>query len=361
MFMVTEKPQNNTPSKAPEKLSGHDLVNYLIDHPDARGNFKWHTLRSCMWHNLLIAQPGFADVADFKKINHWDSYKILCIQPQLADHFDWQIIWSQNRLKLFIKYPELVKPETANSMYHSDWSILLTKHPHLYPLAPLEDFSPCCWITAIRSQIMFAAMCPWKRFRPLDWENMLLAKKECLAYLKLQYLFYSAHFRNILCSCYFGETQNPKGAFQQKIPDAATFMIYKRMDRVNAKKYLKKQLYAGNWSFIEELAALSPEDVMDVYGKKYMQFYFTLMAPDAVFEKLVPFFDLELRDPAGNTLLMPAVTRTLCSDSANRYNYFLQKGFDPEEKNLAGFSCSDVIEHFKNKAAAAEKGKRRVR
>ena len=74
-------------SKPPERLSGHDLVNYLIDHPQARGNFKWHTLRSCMWRDLLIAQPSFEDVANFKKIILRDGMKIMQVHPQLYHHF----------------------------------------------------------------------------------------------------------------------------------------------------------------------------------------------------------------------------------------------------------------------------------
>ena len=69
MSEETEKQQ----SCNPEKLSGHNLVNYLIANPEVRGNFRYHTFLSCMWRNLLIAQPGFADVADFGKIHHHDT------------------------------------------------------------------------------------------------------------------------------------------------------------------------------------------------------------------------------------------------------------------------------------------------
>ena len=81
----------------PEKLAGHDLVGYLTDNPEVRGALKWHTLLSCMWRDLLIARPGFADVADFQKIHHRDAFKILMEQPQLAGHFNWQHLWQNNQ------------------------------------------------------------------------------------------------------------------------------------------------------------------------------------------------------------------------------------------------------------------------
>ena len=64
----------------PERLSGHKLVDYLIAHPQAQGNFKWHTLRSCMWVRLLSACPGFAPYADHEKISRRDLMKILTAQ-----------------------------------------------------------------------------------------------------------------------------------------------------------------------------------------------------------------------------------------------------------------------------------------
>jgi hypothetical protein len=81
---------------------------------------------------------------------------------------------------------------------------------------------------------------------------------------------------------------------------------------------------------------------MDVEGKKYMPFYMTLMAPDSVFEKLAPCFDLSSRDPGGNSLLLPALIHGLCNNSMARYSFLRQQGLDPDEKNIAGFSADDL-------------------
>ena len=108
------------------------------------------------------------------------------------------------------------------------------------------------------------------------------------------------------------------------------------------KRYLKKQLQSGKWEFVEQLCGLSPEDAMDVEGKKYMPFYMTLMAPDSVFEKLFPYFDLSSRDPGGNSLLLPALVHGLCNNSTERYSFLRLQGLDPDEKNIAGFSADDL-------------------
>ena len=83
------KTQNNK-SVNPERLSGHNLVKYLIDNPDASGKFKWHTLRSCMWRNLLITCPQYAKYGipdDFQKITHCDALKIVKTHGKLMQFF----------------------------------------------------------------------------------------------------------------------------------------------------------------------------------------------------------------------------------------------------------------------------------
>ena len=48
-------------------------------------------------------------------------------------------------------------------------------------------------------------------------------------------------------------------------------------------------------------------------------------------------------------LLLAALIRGMLSTSMERYELLLEKGLDPDEKNLAGFSCNDVIRFLKNK------------
>ena len=354
--MNIKEKTNSTTTKSPEKLSGHDLVNYLLANPDAQGNFKWHTLRSCMWHDLLTVRPEFEKVADFQKIFHRDAFKILSLHPALANRVDWKKFTFDETLLLMTRYPFLATAERTASFNGFQWSELLKKHPDLSGICPLNKLFPKDWINLLKRQKSFADQCPWERFSAYyDWANLLSAKSEYLRFLKLEYMNCRDNCHGILANCYFGSTQSYKGMFRQGVEDAATFLICKRMDRTNGKHYLKKQYYDGNWEFAAKLSALSPEDALDVYGGKYMPFFITLIAPDDVFEKLYPVFDRQMRDSGGNSLLFPALIHGLCSDSAARYHKLLADGFDPDEKNIAGFSCNDALEYFKNKPL---KGKR---
>ena len=342
----------------PEKLSGHDLVNYLIAHPEARGNFKWHSFRSCMWRDLLIAQPGFQDVADFQKIHHWDAFKILNVQPQLAHCFDWETLWidwQEECVKLLIKHPHLANKKTTSFFAGYAWSKLLIKLPQLAHLCKFKKLYACDWVNLITAHISFAEQCPWADFYSGSWCNMMKNKNICLKYFKMNYIESFSSFKNILENCYFGDDRTPgKGVFARKILDAATFLIIKRMDKENSKRFLKYQFKKNNWEFVEKLCELSLEDAMDVYGKKYISYDITLSASDGVFEKLFPTFDLTSRDPGGNSYLLPALIHCLNQGDMSRYNFLLAKGLDPDEKNLAGFSCNDLLAHIEAEKAKKE-------
>ena len=339
------------PPIPPEKLVGHDLVNYLIAHPEARGDFKWRPFRSCMWRDLLIAQPGFQDVADFLKIHHRDAFKILMKQPQLAHRFDWKrlwMFWQEECMTLLIKYPQLATPEHTSFLHGYIWGQLLRKQPQLAYLCSFEDMNPHNWVNLVSGQEIFADKCPWHTFRVYNWVELVSRKKSCLKFLKLKYLDSEDALLRILYRCYFGDARAYGGVFGKGVPDVANFLIRKRMDRENGKRYLKKQFGENNWSFVEAVCDISPEEAMDVNGKKYMPFFITLMAADKVFEKLFPLFDLTERDPGGNSLLLAALVHGLCSNSMERYHFLRKQGLDPEEKNLAGFSCVDLERFVKD-------------
>ena len=353
---IEGKKINNTKPKSPERLSGHDLVKYLLDNPGAQGNFKWHTLRSCMWHDLLTVRPEFETAADFEKITPRDAFKILNAQPALADRFDWSKLTRDENLQLMIRYPELATPARTAAFNGYFWSELLKRRPELSDLCPFKKLYASDWINLLRRQKSFSDQCPWEKLSAYyDWANLLSEKNEYLSFLKLEYMNCRDNYHGILANCYFGKTQSYAGMFRQDVEDAATFLIYKRLDRTNAKRYLKKQYSNANWEFVAKVCELSPADALDVYGGKHMPFFITLMAPDDVFEKLYPVFDKKMRDSGGNSLLLPALIRGLVESPDCRYHKLLADGFDPDEKNIAGFSCNDTLEYFRNKPL---KGKR---
>ena len=333
----------------PEMLTGHDLVNYLIANPTVRGNFKYDSFLSCMWRNLLIAQPGFADVANFDMIYHHDIYKILMVHPELAPHFDFSKLWDGEFKHLFLKHPELATPKNTTAMYTYTWSIILHKHPHLASVCPFKKFHGCDWVNLLIKQPSFADQCSWKKLTFLDWRRILSAQSGFLKFLRLEYFESVEKLLELLKNCYLGECAAAKGIFLQQIQDAATFLICKKMDRTNGKHYLKNKYKHQNWDFIDNLCSLSYKDAVDIYKTKLTEFYITLLAPDRVFEKMFNHFDISVRDPGGNSLLFPALISGLYSGNMARYNLLLEKGFDPDEKNLAGFSCNDLIKSGKIK------------
>ena len=263
----------------PEMLTGYDLVNYLIANPTVKGNFKFDSLSSSMWSELLIAQPGFADVA--------------------------------NSICLF------------------------------------EEFNANDWINLFRSQTLFTDRCPWERFSDIDWWRLLSYNSFFLKFWKLEYLMSEARILvPTLRNCYKRDFVLEECISHRNIRDAAMFLIYKTMDKTNCQYYLHKQYLNADWDFIDNLFKLSPEDALDT-GSRLTEFYITLLAPDNVVEKMFPYVDISVRDPGGNTLLFPALISGLCSGNMARYNLLLEKGFDPDEKNLAGFSCNDLIKSGK--------------
>ena len=358
--MTTETAPAVIQPKSPHRLSGHKLVDYLIANPDVQGEFKWHTLLSCMWRNLLLAQPSFEKVADFNKINRRDAVKIIEALPQFAHHFDWSKFWEDDCLKLLVNFPELATPECTAYLKSRTWSDLLKKQPGLAPLCDFKKFYSWDWINLLRGQMSFADKCPWELFSSLDWESLLRGRKNCFRFLKMEYIKSAQELHGILSSCYFGERLSFKGAFAQGIQDVGTFLISKRMDRVNGKRFLKMQYWLEKWHWAEEICDIDPEEALDVYGRKLIPFYMVLAAPDSVLEKLLPHFDLTMRDPAGNSLLLPALVHGLLSTTMERYELLIEKGLDPDEKNLAGFSCTELKEYLKDKKFT-KKGRRYVR
>ena len=343
----------------PERLSKHNLVNYLIDNPDVRGNFKYSSLLSCMWRNLLIARPEFEDVADFLKINGKDMLKIIDAHPRLADRFEWRKMLSGDQLQLMIKHPELATAERTATFRGHLWSELLRKHPQLAHLCPFNKLNLYDWANLVSGQESFAEKCPWHKFNSFDWAYLVGKKKSALKYFKLEHVESGAGLQRILNCCYFGDSPSYQGAFsKENMEDPATFLIYKRMDKENGRRFLKFQLRKSNWDFVEELCDISGEDAIDVQGKKYMPFYMTLFAPDSLFAKLFPLFDLNCKDPGGNSLLFPALVRGLAGGDMERYNFLLKQGLSSDEKNIAGFSCDEVIKLIEN---INRKGKKYVR
>lgn len=367
--------KKNSISNDPERLSGHELVNYLVSNPQAEGNFKWHTLRSsCMWRNLLLQCPQFITFADMEKICHADAVKLLQAHWELFPYFKAGTFSEYEIVTALAIHPELEKfISTENFSGYSwsyllqhqthfanqckweklnvtNWCSLLRKCPEFGAHCSFKGFTGSAWSSLLQYQGCFSSQCRWEKLNSWDWIGLLRKKKEFLKDLKLEYIQDAESFRKFLYACYFGECPSPRGMFADPSEEAASYLICKSMDRENGKRFLKKQYEKNNWTFVESLAEISPEEAVDVPGKKYMPFFLALAAPDSVFEKCFQAEkDMALRDPGGNSILLPALIRSLCAGNMKRYDFLISKGLDPDEKNLEGFSCNDTVEYFKNK------------
>lgn len=153
-------------------------------------------------------------------------------------------------------------------------------------------------------------------------------------------------WQTLLKGFYSAPGRSCRGLFTEEVEDAATYMIYKSMDRENAKYFLKQQYDKNNWDFLTELCDISPGELTHVPGKKQIPFYLALLAPDNIFYKFFADIDLKLRDNSGNSVLFPALVHDLRNNSLERFHFLCSKGLDADERNVAGFSCNDMIKYF---------------
>ena len=168
------------PILKPERFSGHKLVDHLIANPDARGNFKWHTLRSCMWTRLLVQCPQFASWCDFGKITRSDAKKILFAQWNLVSGFKKELLTLRDWAELIVVHPELADHCDLNRIRGDGWKMILAKHPELISRCPLEKFSTYDWRSVLPVYPKLADCCPWENFSGFEW-SLLLQDKSVFA------------------------------------------------------------------------------------------------------------------------------------------------------------------------------------
>ena len=356
--------------KTPERFSGHTLVDHLIEHPDAQGNFKWHTLRSCMWRRLLSVCPQYAPHADFGRISTRDAKKILLAQWRLISHCHVKLFTPYDWVELLSAHPELADYCDLDCLIGYAWVLILQAQPSLEAKCRWEKISVRGWRDLLQKRKEFADRCPWEKFRGGDWTELILSKSafadRCpwqllspqnwlhLIWRKPGFLkhytldFFSGpedYFDLLEASC-IGITAPPHGMFEKFSGDVSSYLLCKVMDRENGARYLKKRYANGDWAFLEELFDISPEEVLETMGRKQIPFLIALEAPDPLFQKFFRTVDPTLRDRVGNTLLHYALAHDLHSDGPERSSFMLERGCDPEAKNEAGFSCRDILEHI---------------
>ncbi len=161
--------------KPPENRKGEALVDYLIAHPDAAGDFRFGSLDSKELVRLLSRCPQFADRCNTAKITLEDASDLVAEQPGFLDLFkakglDW--------VKILCRRPELVK-KLACYMDRSAWSAILCRQPELWGYSPFHHFDTGQWSQLIRDQPALAKWCPWETLNFVrEWRDSLLLYPE---------------------------------------------------------------------------------------------------------------------------------------------------------------------------------------
>jgi len=297
-----------------------DLLRIFKENPDNADFFDLaHNLNGDHWAYLLANIPELSYRCPWEKLTGSAWAKLLARQPQFAEFCQW------NKL---------------NGLYLVD---LLSAQPQFAEKCRLKRATSTCQ-TAILAKLPHLA-------RFLDWGKIYVADifhdyKVDITQFKLEHIPTPAEWQRLLHAFYSPGKGRYKGLFADGVEDAATYMIYKSMDKANAKLFLKEQFFDEKWIFLEELCDISPDELTNLPRKKEMPFFIALNCPDNIFYKFFQSPDFTLRDKAGNSVLFPALVHDLLNGGLNRFEFFCQKGVDPDEKNLAGFSCNDMLQHY---------------
>ncbi len=276
--------------------NGAQWMSLLTNVPELAYRCPWRRLSCPQWAELLAQQPQFADFCPWGKLTGSYLISMLEAQPQLATKCHWEKVYCQRGILAYL--------------------------PHL------------------------AHYCNWEK---INFRDFFRDYQINLSQFKLENVPSPEGWRQLLDEFYSDKYGCCKGLFADGVDDAATYMIYKSMDKDNAKLFIKKQFSDGNWDFLEDLCDISPEELTHSPGKRKMPFDIALNCPDRIFYKFFQSPKLAIRDKAGNSPLFPALVNDLLNGKLNRFEFLCQKGFDPNEKNLAGFSCNDMIKHYVNK------------
>lgn len=177
--------------KSPEKLSGNNLADYLIKHPDTTGNIKFRQFSSLCWVKLLSHCPQFAEQCDFSKMPVDSATQLVIAQPMFLDRFD---LTKLNWKEILCAHPNLIKhcPEQKLKRFRTGaWGEILRVQPELAKYAPLHRFSDSELCELISYQPQFADTVQWeKETNPLVWKKAILLQPDTLLACKKEWKKY---------------------------------------------------------------------------------------------------------------------------------------------------------------------------
>ncbi len=331
----------------------------IYDYPRLIRHFDLYQVKIKDLIARLKEKPDDAEFYDLAhSLNGTEWVSLLIELPRLGYRCPWGKLTPANWARLVTYHPEITEMCPWEKMVGSYMVQLLEHRPELARWCRWEKLTGPCSVSVMKRLPQFAEKFDWSRLDGMTCQNILSHwdKEAVLSYFKLKYLpsipFFASFWNRRLTDEYFfsgRQFYRRQGLFAGEVNDAASYMIYKVMDPKNAGYFLKDQFAARNWPFLEELCDLSPSVLIEVPGRNKMPFHIALNCPDSLF---YPFFESgtaspRLQDCYGNSVLFSALIHDLAAGTEDRYHFLLERGYGPDEKNLIGFSCNDVLSFYR--------------
>ena len=329
------------------------------------------------WKQILDKTPQWAE-----KVNYRMDDELLCYflleHPEYIDHVASEKLSAKTKKELFLQYGCFEENCHLGTFSGIDWSRLLSNRPEYASKCQWQKLDGKDWEILLLKQVQFHTFCDWNKLNNSHWLSLLERHPELL----LKYdgtRFFSSQNHEVwnkatiwneeeigldyLYNLWFDFTEKYI-PLPQKIfygigeCDAATFLIYRNLDKEQARRFFRRELKNGNWQFVEEIYDLAPEVLERLIGRNKLPFLLTLAGTDSLLTKYLTDHDASLcRDINENTLLHAALLRAVYADITslfktdnpyrNRYDFLLENGCRSDVKNEAGFSCDDLSKILK--------------
>ena len=315
---------------APEKLSLKSKKELFLRHGYFEKTCRLGAFSGSDWSRLLLKYPEYAVKCPWDKLKGDDWEKLLLEQPQFYCYCDWNKLADDQIIRLLNNCYKLALHIPNHKICHGHWTSLLKNHPELLLKRDGTRFSPC------QNHEVWNKTNIWN-----EQENGIDA---------LYNLWFDFTERHIPL---------PQRIFYDIGEcDAATFLIYRNLDKEQARRFFRRELKNGNWQFVEEVYEFAPDVVERIIGKIKLPFVLTLAGTDSLLQKyLAEYSASSFLDENGNTLLHAALLRAVYANMESlfkpddlhrkRYDFLLEKGCRSDIKNEAGVSCDDLLEVLK--------------
>ena len=360
-----------------------DCVNWeelLFYQPELEKYCPWEQItlpNQWRWKQILDKNPHWAEKVNFRMDDELLQY-FLSEHPEYIDHVASEKLSAKTKKELFLRHGYFEENCHLGTFSGIDWSRLLSNRPQYASKCQWQKLDGKDWEILLLKQVQFHIYCAWNKLNAPHWLTLLEKHPELLLKYDGTRFFASQNHEVWNKATIWNEEENGLDHlyklwfdFTEKyIPlpqkifygigecDAATYLIYRNLDKEQARRFFRRELKNDNWQFVEEIYDLAPEVLERLIGKRELPFLLTLAGSDSLLKKYLNAHEASLcRDINGNTLLHAALLRAVYADIASlfktdnpyrsRYDFLLKSGCRSDVKNEAGFSCDDLSKILK--------------